>query len=163
MGLDWIVENKPCEGNEKEFKKLTKKLKKLREEEPGNEEIGEIEDRLEEISFKPYDAMDDYTEEELNELDEIFVGGSFLTSSFDFRGKQIGHSELIEEELKDEAYEDHNPKECIEYAEKLELSISAYNKETMNEDEKEDYDNVNRGIKWLKFWGKHGYGFTAWS
>ncbi len=163
MGLDWIVENKPCDGDEKEFKKLLKQLRKLNEDDPGNEEIEEIENKLNEISFTPQDTISDFNEDELEELDDVMVGGSFLTSSLDFRGKDITFSQLIDEELKDEAYEDHTPKECIQYANKLELSLSVHNKDNLSEEQKEDYDNIDRGIKWLKFWGTNGHGFHAWS
>ncbi len=162
MGLDWIVESKPCEGDEKEFKKLQKQLRKLNEDNPGSEEIEEIEELLKDISITPQDTIGDFNDDELEDYDEIMIGGSFLTSSLDFRGKNISYSELIDDELKEEAYEHHNPNECIEYANKLELSLAVHNKDTLTEEQKEDYDNVNRGIKWLKFWGTNGHGYHAW-
>jgi hypothetical protein len=164
MGLDWIVESKPSAGDEKEYSKLKKQLKKLRlkENEENCDEIMLLEKQLEDISISPQDTISDLNEEELNELDEIMEGGSFLTSSLDFRGKAIGLADIINEELQEEAYTDHTPKQCIDYAERLELAISSYNKENLDEDETEDFENISKGIKWLKFWGENGHGYHAW-
>ncbi len=164
MGLDWIVETKPSEGNEKEYSKIKKQLNKLKlnENDSNEEEIMLLEKQLENISISPQDTISDMNDEELNDLDDIMEGGSFLTSSLDFRGKTVGLADIIDEELQEEAYIDHTPKQCIDYAERLELAISSYNKENLDEDEAEDLDNITKGIKWLKFWGNNGHGYHAW-
>ena len=162
MGLDWIVKSKPCKGNEEEFNKLQKKIRILNEDYSASEEIEKIQNQLNEISITPQDTISDINKEELDELDGVMVGGSFVTSYLDFRGKSITFSNLINEKLKNEAYEDHTPEQCIEYANKLELSLSVHNKDNLNEKEKEYYSIIEKGIKWLKFWGNKGHGFHAW-
>ncbi len=164
MGLDWIVEPKPCEGDEKQFFNIKKQLQKLKEHENENneDEIMLLEEELAKISISPQDTISDLNEEELIELDDVMIGGSFLTSSLDFRGKAVGRADIINQELQEEAYDDHNPKECIEYAEKLEFAISSYNKDDLNDDELDDFENITKGIKWLKFWGTNGHGYHAW-
>ncbi len=161
MGLDWIVESKPSAGDEKEYSKIKKELAKLKENEneSNEEEIMLLEKQLENISISPRDTINENND---GDLDDILEGGSFLTSSLDFRGKAIGHADIIDEELAEEAYENHNPKQCIDYAERLELALSSYSKENLNEDETEDFENINKGIKWLKFWGNNGHGYYAW-
>jgi hypothetical protein len=165
MGLDWIVESKPCDNEAETFYKIKYKLKLLNQNSEENEtEISELETELKEISYTPEDTLGDLTEEEVNKLDEIFKGGSFLTSAHDFRGKCIGESELLNEELKEEAYEHHNAEQCIEYAMKLEVFLEGIDKNTLDEeaDEISDYEYIEEGIKWLKFWGKSGHGYYAW-
>jgi hypothetical protein len=164
MGLDWIVESKPSAGDEKEYVRIKKQLKLLKENENEDncEEIMLLEKELEDVSISPQDTIGDLNDEELNDLDDIMEGGSFLTSSLDFRGKAIGLADIIDEELAEEAYENHNPKQCIDYAERLEFAISSYNKDDLDEDEAEDLENISKGIKWLKFWGNNGHGYYAW-
>jgi len=120
-----------------------------------------LEKQLENISISPHDTINkNEDDDDVNDIME--GGGSFLTSSLDFRGKVIGTADIIDEELAEEAYENHTPKQCIDYAERLEFAISSYNKDKLNEDEVDDFENINKGIKWLKFWGKNGHGYYAW-
>ena len=69
---------------------------------------------------------------------------------------------LLPELLKEEAYSNHNAEQCIEYAYKLEVFVESINKKDLDDDELEDYDYINKGIKWLKFWGNNGHGYGAW-
>ncbi len=163
MGLDWLVQGKPEKGSEKEYYKIKRDIKKLNENRDDNiNTISELEEELIKVSITPVDTISDYNEEELEELDEIMTGGSAFTSSFDFRGKGIGLCELLELNLREEAYEDHNPSECIEYAYALEDNLSRLDKDKLTEDEKDDFEFVEKGIKWLKFWGENGHGYYAW-
>ncbi len=173
MGLDWIVENKSTDNpNEKyEFYRLKHKLKLLYDQlykETNQENIYEIEEKIEElenefnyISIKPSHTVENLSEEDIITLTSCIVGGSFIDKDYDFRGKVIGQSDILEEDLKMEAYENHNPEQCIEYAVKLEIFIEQLNKNDLDEDEEEDYDYLLKAIKWLKFWGCRGHGYCA--
>jgi hypothetical protein len=165
MGLDWLVQNKPCDDYKEKYYKLKYKLSILNKEgEPSEEKsklIKELENEFEEISITPVDTLGELNEEEINKLDEIFIGGSFLTSNYDYRGKIIGCADILNEELKEEAYEDHNAEQCIEYAYKLECFLESINKNDDDFDE-EEYNDIIKGIKWLKFWGSNGHGYNAW-
>jgi hypothetical protein len=107
-----------------------------------------------------------YANEYIVELSPYISGisntASLLCSSCDFRGKGISYSNLIGQELSEEAYLDHTPDEMINYANKLQDKLKEYNKNELNEEQLEDYLFVKRGIKWLKFWGKKGHGYYAW-
>lgn len=85
-----------------------------------------------------------------------------MCSSLDFRGKGIGFANLLDENLRNEAYEDHEPNEAIEYSKKLRNCLAKYNKTKLTEEEKEEYDFIMAGAKWLEFWGKNSHGFHAW-
>ncbi len=164
MGLDWIVKNKPISGKEVLFNKIKYKIKILEKKEEESDEIEELRSKLEDISITPSDTLDscNLSTSEIKELDDIFEGGSFLTSMHDFRGRKVSDSELINEELTEEAYEDHDAYKCIEYASRLEQNLSEYKYEELNEEQKDDYDDIIQAIKWLRFWGKHGHGYYAW-
>jgi hypothetical protein len=165
MGLDWIVNYKPIEGNESSFYKIKNRIKKLDKEAYHSSienEIDDLRNSLKKISITPEDTINILSEQELQETDNIFEGGSFLTSNHDFRGQVISCSELLNETLIEEAYVHHGAKKSIEYANKLEHSLSEYKYDELEEEEQEDYNYIIRAIKWLRFWGKHGHGFTAW-
>ncbi len=170
MGLDWLVNSKPKlnENNESNFYKIKNKIKRLDNEnnEENENEIDDLRERLKEISISPEDTINSLTnlglEEELNTAKEFLIGGSFLTSNYDFRGGLVSNSDLISEKLTDEAYKNHGAKASIKYADKLEKELSEYIYDELDEEEKEDYDDIILAIKWLRFWGNHGHGFSAW-
>lgn len=173
MGLDWLVNNKPKvnsnnESSKTEYHKIKNKIKSLEKEEEDNNssflehEIEDLRNALKEISITPEDTINSLSEQELKDTEDIFEGGSFLTSNNDFRGKLVAYSELLNDDLIEEAHENHSAKQSIEYANKLEKYLVKYDYNNLNEEEKEDYDDIIRAIKWLRFWGKHGHGFTAW-
>ena len=85
-----------------------------------------------------------------------------MCSNLDFRGKGIGCSDLLSTELKEEAYEDHTPEESIDYASRLKTHLTQYKKSKLDDDQKEDWDFIMAGIKWLEFWGNRGHGYHAW-
>jgi hypothetical protein len=163
MGLDWLVNYKPKTGEDNSFYKIKNKIKRLDKEETNNEdELESLRNALKEISITPEDTINSLSLAELKETEDIFEGGSFLTSNHDFRGQVVSYSELINDDLIEEAYKNHGAKKCIEYANKLEHKISEYKYDELEEEEQEDYNDINQAIKWLRFWGKHGHGFSAW-
>ncbi len=163
MGLDWIVNYKPQEGNESCFYKIKNRIKQLDKDNNDNEaEIESLRDSLKAISITPEDTINSLSEEELKEVEDVFEGGSFLTSDYDFRGKLVAYSELLNDDLIEEAHTNHGAKTSIEYANKLEKKLSEHKYEALEEEDQEDYDDIVQAIKWLRFWGKHGHGFTAW-
>lgn len=74
----------------------------------------------------------------------------------DFRGGMVAHIEALPEELRDEAFADHDADECLDYAERLHHASA----ELVDEQDKE---TVKHAVTWLEFWGAHGFGFWAWS
>lgn len=176
MGLDWCLQPKSRENDKdkEEFYRLKYQLKLHRDmlykaENQGTEENDELEQKTNEleekfniISIQPSDSINNLSDDDIVKLNNCLIGGSFVSDDCDFRGKVIGQSDILSEELKNEAYEHHSSEQCIEYAIKLEIFIETLNKEDLTEDEQEDYDFIVKAINWLKFWGKLGHGYYAW-
>jgi hypothetical protein len=173
MGLDWILENK-CNNNEKDkydFYRIKYEIKLLNNQlydETDQENINKIEDKIEElrqkfdkVSISPDDSIQQITDEEIKIINNCTVGGGFDPKILDFRGNVIGRSDILNEELKMEAYINHNVEQCIGYAIKLELFAEKINKDKLNEDEQIDYDYLLKAIEWLKFWSSKGHGYYA--
>lgn len=76
-------------------------------------------------------------------------------SSLDFRGKMIGYVDGLDQELSSEAYDDHTPDECLDYADRLEEAMA----DTRGS---ENIEVLVSAIKWLRFWGGRGFGYWAW-
>jgi hypothetical protein len=85
---------------------------------------------------------------------------SFVTSKLDFRGQIIGRSDLIDDELREEAYEDHTSEQMLEYADKLEICLNKFDREQTNEES--ELEDIADTIKWLRFWGSKSHGFRVW-
>ncbi len=83
-------------------------------------------------------------------------------SGLDFRGKGIGCSSLLSDELKEEAFQDHRPAESVDYATRMKTHLAQYKKFPLNNEQKEEMGFLMKGIKWLEFWGKRGHGYYAW-
>lgn len=116
--------------------------------------------------------------------ESFFVG--LTVSSCDFRGKLIGRDEDLDEELRYEAYEDHDPEEMLDYADRLEKEIERQRKTGgLEKDSYKEYsdewensswpfkgskmteevyektlhwteENLRRAIHWLRTCAKHG-------
>ena len=167
MGLDWIVETKPNNhniDNINEYYKLKYKLHVLNKCEKNHTEeiehmIKELEEEKKCISITPKETLESLVNDD-DYFDDFLIGGSFMTSNFDFRGEYVGQSDILAESLKEEAYDNHNAEQCIEYACKLEVYLESITE--LDEEEQEDYDCILKAIKWLKFWGSNGHGYYAW-
>lgn len=85
-------------------------------------------------------------------------------SQLDFCGNVVGNSEkLIGKELADRAYQDHGPKDMLDYAAKLSEQVEQYrDAHTTTKTESEDLQLIDAAILWLTFWGERGFGFWAW-
>ena len=174
MGLDWCLQPKPRDNDKdkEQFYRLKYQLKLHRDilyKESNEKKVlelekktNEMEEQFNNISIQPSDSINNLSEEDIIKLNSCLISGSFVSDDCDFRGKIIGQSDILSEELKNEAYEHHSAEQCIEYAIKLEIFIETLNKEDLNEDEQEDYDFIVKASIWLKFWGKKGHGFYAW-
>jgi len=79
-----------------------------------------------------------------------------MAGPLDFRGDVVANCTLLNETLRERAYEDHKPEEAVEYAELLTRAIL----EAAPDDV--EVIRVRQAIKWLEFWGSRGYGFRAW-
>lgn len=96
-------------------------------------------------------------------------------SAIDFRGKAVEYAVVIAEELRNEAYDDHDPEQCVDYADRLEASLASYRElhpdwaDRTEMDSfgsaiavRDDIDAVESAIRWLRFWGANGFGFSPW-
>jgi hypothetical protein len=174
MGLDWCLRNKPRDNDKdkEEFYRLKYKLKLHRDMEYNEqneekvkileEEIEKLEEQFNNVSIDPKNAISNLTEDEIITLNAGTIGREFNPDSLDFRGNVVGRSDILDEDLKMEAYEHHNAEQCIEYAIKLEIFIESLNKKELDKDQQEDCTYIIKAINWLKFWGKKGHGYYAW-
>ena len=85
---------------------------------------------------------------------------SFVTSKLDFRGQIIGRSDLVDDELREEAYEDHTSEQMLVFADKLEICLNKFDREQTNEES--ELEDIADTIKWLRFWGSKSHGFRVW-
>ena len=98
-----------------------------------------------------------------------------MCSALDFRGKAVSMSTVIAEELRNEAFDDHDAYASADYAERLEASLREYQADhpdwrTRTErdeygsdvDVKDDVEALEAAIRWLRFWGAEGFGFSGW-
>ena len=138
MGLGWIINRKPIKGYENEFIKLNKLFDELLLK--GNIDTDDIENQINNISIAPSD-------------DKIY--------DIIFSGKCIYNSTLINDELKEEACDNHNYIQAIDYANRLEIDIYSININNLNDKELEDYYYIVKGIRWLKYFGEDGFGFSV--
>lgn len=99
----------------------------------------------------------------------------FLCSSLDFRGKAIALAVVLDDDLKNEAYDDHDADACLDYADRLETAVADYKAEHVDwETRKEeaeyggmviaatDIADVEAAVRWLRYWGSRGFGFSGW-
>jgi hypothetical protein len=80
-----------------------------------------------------------------------------LCSPVDFRGAVVGSSECLPQELQNRAYQDHRPGEALEYAEQLAAALTNVSGEHVHE-----VLDLRSAVRWLRFWGSRGFGFSAW-
>jgi len=83
------------------------------------------------------------------------VTGMVMVTSLDFRGKMMRYVEGLDEDLVNEAWEDHTADECVDYANRLEEA----KKDIRGGD---NLRTLESAIKWLRFWGNRGFGYWAW-
>ena len=79
-----------------------------------------------------------------------------MVESIDFRGKMMRYVTDLDEELVNEAWEDHTAEECVDYATRLEAVLPTI------PDGPEGKEPLQGAIKWLSFWGSRGFGYFAW-
>lgn len=95
-----------------------------------------------------------YTAESLP--DSLGNNGSFLTSSYDYRGKIIARCEYFSDDLQNMCYSDMEPDDMLKLASKIENELYKIdNSDCM-------YEEYIRAINWLHFWAKSGHGIYAW-
>ena len=78
-----------------------------------------------------------------------------MCSDLDFRGKMMRYVEGLDDDLVNEAWEDHTADECVDYANRLEEA----KKDIRGGD---NLRTLESAIKWLRFWGNRGFGYSAW-
>ncbi len=82
------------------------------------------------------------------------VTGMFVSPT-SFRGKILRFVDDLSDDLKNEAYEDHDPDELVNYGRELKDAA-----ESMPDGEGKD-DTLNAAT-WCLFWGGHDFGMHAW-
>ncbi len=80
-----------------------------------------------------------------------------LTGALDYRGKVIASAECLPEDLTNEAFDDHGADEAVDYADRLEDALVAVHAGDIGE-----LRDLRAAVKWLRYWGSRGFGFTAW-
>jgi len=109
-----------------------------------------------------YPTVEDYLEaseglyvQDLAESDGLGMVGGILVGAESFRGKIIGYTEWLPEDVRNQAYSDMSPEELMTYgAELIALGEEA--------GEQEDSDIVVSAGKWCVFWGSNGHSMHAW-
>ena len=154
MGLDWYVTDKPKAGKE--------------------DRVEEIWDIMNEFDGDPLGYMYQDLERELKDL--VITPMETLEGQEDFpvdyRGKNVAHSEILSDDLRERAYENHSAEGMLDYANRMEEELRQYkereiydaNDDGMSCDEKSyEYEVISSSIGWLRFWGKLGHGMNTWS
>ena len=80
-----------------------------------------------------------------------------LCSSLDFRGKAVALAEAIPEELRNEAHDDHDAQACVDYADRLEAAL-----EDVDDEHLDELIDTRAAVKWLRYWGSRGFGYSGW-
>ena len=137
MGLGWIINRKPIKDYEIQLMQLNKIYDKLLLYQYDTEDIEKL---INSISIAPNIN---------NNIDIIFSG------------KCIYNSKLINDELKKEACNNHNSIQAIDYANRLKLEITSIIISNLNAEQLEDYNYIIKAIKWLKYFGEDGFGYSV--
>ena len=111
---------------------------------------------------RPFDALlqaerGKYVVELAKEREGIAAITGFLCSSLDFRGKAVALSVVLDDDLKNEAYDDHDAAACIDYASRLEAALADVDDEHFDE-----LIDLRAAVRWLRYWGSRGFGYSAW-
>ncbi len=190
MGLDWVIDRKPIKGKEVEFEKLLQKIynsidedediiisseesidKNESSDEDNNESSDEDnnessdEDNTDEDNEDNEEYEETYKDYLEKKLKKISISSRTTGKNSNFKSYYSSgyflDSELLEPNLIDEACENHTALGCIDYANKLELNLSVYDKYNLDEEQLDDYESIIEAIEWLKFWGNNGHGFSC--
>ena len=98
--------------------------------------------------------------------DGVAAISDILCSSLDFAGRAVALSEALAEELKNESYDDHGADACIDYAARLEASLGSFKLKhpdwALRARIKEDAGDIEAAVRWLRYWGCRGFGYSAW-
>lgn len=103
------------------------------------------------------EARGKYVVELATEKEGIAAITGMMCSSLDFRGKVVSSSEALEEGLKNEAYDDHDAAACVDYADRLEAALRSVHDKHLDE-----LIELRSAVKWLRYWGTRGFGYSAW-
>ena len=130
---------------------------------------------------RPFEALvqaehGKYVVELAKEQEGIAAITGFLCSSLDFRGKAVALAVVLDDDLQNEAYDDHDSHASLDFADRLEAAIAEYKAEHSDwETRKEeaeyggmvsaaaDIADVEAAVRWLRYWGSRGFGFSGWS
>ena len=152
MGLDWIIDSKPIEGNEILYNKILEKLNdpniliiehlELRRELKLlsiksldyflNEliESGYVSDSITNIKNNidiQLEYMAQYIKPD-NISEDEFENWSRVYDPTNFRGKVVSRSDILSYEICREASRDHTPSESLLYAEKIDKELEVFEK-----------------------------------
>lgn len=129
---------------------------------------------------RPFDALEQaehgkYVVELAKEREGLAPITGILCSLLDFRGKSVALAVVINETLRNEAYDDHDADACLDYADRLASAVDDYKAahpdlETRREEAEYgglvgaagDIADIEAAVKWLRYWGSRGFGFSGW-
>jgi hypothetical protein len=116
-----------------------------------------------------------YVVELAKEPEGVAAISGMLCTALDFRGKAVVLSVVVTEDLRNEAFDNHDADECVDYADRLQASLAEYKVEhpdweTRHEKNtwgglasaRDDAQAIEVAAKWLRFWGGRGFGYSAW-
>lgn len=98
-----------------------------------------------------------YVVELAKDQEGIAAISGMLCSSLDFRGKAVALAEGLPEALRNEAYDDHAPGACLDYADRLDAALEDFDDEHLDE-----LIDIRAAVKWLRYWGSRGFGYSGW-
>lgn len=121
------------------------------------------------------DERGKYVVELAKEREGIAAITGIMCSSLDFRGKAVTLAVVLPDDLRNEAYDDHDADAALDYADRLEAAVADYKAEhpdwpTRKEEAEyggmvsatDDIADVQAAVRWLRYWGSRGFGFSGW-
>ena len=79
-----------------------------------------------------------------------------------FRGKMLRYMEWLDEDLRNEAYENHDPDELVGYGERLLAAAESQEPKAETEEHREEVQTLRDAATWCTFWGENGHSMAAW-
>lgn len=85
-----------------------------------------------------------------------------LCSPLDFWGECVAMASILPQALRGEAYSSRSASGCIAFAKRLEHAVAAYLSDGRRVSIADELTSVGAAIRWLRFWGGNGFGYSSW-
>jgi len=79
-----------------------------------------------------------------------------------FRGKMLRYMEWLDDNLQNQAYENHEPSELEAYGRRLLEAAVKQEPNAKTEEQKEEVQTLKDAAAWCIFWGENGHAMAAW-